>query len=802
MKYLGFVMPMILLATHVFSQGVTLSGKIYDENTKGLPGAIIQLSPGNRHTTSDTKGTFMFQNLPPGDFNLTVSYIGFSTINKPLTIGHHDLETKIELTPQADLLDEVVIKDNYALREKQESSYNTEVVTENFIKRNLGGSLMQSLERLPGISSIDIGAGQSKPVIRGLSFNRVVVAENGIKHEGQQWGADHGLEIDQFAAHQVEIIKGAASLMYGADAIGGVIDIRNYHIPEKHTLAANLDLTAKSNNKLAGFSANMSGRTNTIYFDARGTYLNYADFSVPTDVINIYNYPVNLHNHQLRNTAGREADFHLTTGYISDHFNNSLYLSSVYNKAGFFANAHGLEPRKLTSALYDKNDRDILQPFQEVHHLKAINRSVYIFGEHKAVLELGYQNNFRQEWSDYVSHGYMPPVFPDTLGMNAALERQFNKNIYSANGHVLLSKQNHTVTAGFNLEMQQNQIGGYSFIIPHFQQQSAGLYLLDKIKLNSHWWLNAGVRFDAGRIKTETYRDWFTTPVITGNDTNNVYLMRSSALNRQFNNLSWALGINYNGAMLSAKANLAKSFRMPTPQELASNGINYHHFSFEKGDSTLHAEESYQLDLSIEITFPYWAIQISPFINYFPNYIYLNPTSRHDYLYGAGNQVYEYRESEVLRSGGELHVHVHPLRWLKAGLIGEYVYSNQLTGEKKHYTLPFSPPAQLLFNLSWLPNIGGRLSNSYLSVDYIIAAAQNRIVPPEQITPGYQVINLSAGTFLKWNNQQLNINLQVRNLLNAYYFNHTSYYRIIDIPEPGINFILNMSIPLSIISNE
>lgn len=254
--------------------------------------------------------------------------------------------------------------------------------------------------------------------------------------------------------------------------------------------------------------------------------------------------------------------------------------------------------------------------------------------------------------------------------------------------------------------------------------------------------------------------------------------------------------------MLTAKANLAKSFRMPTPQELASNGINYHHFSFEKGDSTLHAEESYQLDLSIEITFPLWAFQIAPFVNYFPNYIYLNPTSRHDYLYGAGNQVYEYRESEVLRTGGELHAHVHPLPWLKAGLIGEYIYSIQLTGEKKNYTLPFSPPAQLLLNLSWLPNLGGRLSNSYLSVDYIIAAAQNRIVPPEQVTPGYQVINLSAGTFFKWNNQQLNINLQVRNLLNAYYFNHTSYYRIIDVPEPGINFILNMSIPFSIISSE
>jgi len=789
------------MAASVFGQAAALHGTVIDEQHVPLPGAVVQLSPGGYNTTTDLVGSFRFERIPSGKYTLTVSYIGFKTDERTLQLADSSQMITIELSHRADLLDEVVIQDNYALEQKKESSYNSEVVGENYIKQNLGGSLMQSLERLPGVGSIDIGAGQSKPVIRGLSFNRVLVAENGIVHQGQQWGADHGLEIDQFATDRIEVIKGPASLMFGSDAIGGVVDIKQMHVPEKHTLEGVVNLTGKSNNKMGGASVNLTGRSEHLYFDARGTYVNYADFRVPTDVVDVYNYPVHLHNHQLRNTAGREANLHLNLGIIQKDWNSTIYMSQVYSKSGFFANAHGLEPRQVVDTVYDADDRDVMHPFQEVTHLKLINRTSYYFGKSRWELEWGYQNNFRQEWSDYVSHGYMPPVFPDSLGMPENLERQFNKNTLSAKGKLVMTKGKHNITGGFSAEYQHNAISGWSFIIPAFEQLTGGVFMLDKITLNEQWILNGGIRFDMGNLNAKAYHDWFLSPEVQGQDTVWMYLQRAANLQRTFSSTSWAVGANYNGALLSVKANAGKSFRMPTAQELSANGVNYHHFSFEQGDSTLHPEVSYQLDLSAELTFPHWAVQLSPFVNYFPNYIYLNPTPPHDYLYGAGNQVYQYTESEVFRYGGELHLHMHPFHWMKAGMIAEYVYSVQLSGAKKNYTLPFSPPARFLFNVTWLPHAFKGLKNNYFSIDYVVTAAQNRIVPPEYTTPGHQVINLSAGTAIKWNKQWVEVNMQVRNLLNTKYFSHTSYYRIIGVPEPGINLIVNVSVPFSILGH-
>ncbi|HOL99121.1 MAG: Plug domain-containing protein [Bacteroidales bacterium] len=131
--------------------------------------------------------------------------------------------------------------DNYAETRKKEESLSIEIVNDEYLKQNLGGSLMSSLERLPGVSTMDIGSGQSKPVIRGLGFNRVVVVENNIKHEAQQWGADHGLEIDQYAVNNVEVIKGPASLIYGSDAMGGIIDMKNRKVPVENSFGGTID---------------------------------------------------------------------------------------------------------------------------------------------------------------------------------------------------------------------------------------------------------------------------------------------------------------------------------------------------------------------------------------------------------------------------------------------------------------------------------------------------------------------------------------------------------------------------------
>ena len=236
---------------------------------------------------------------------------------------------------------------------------------------------------------------------------------------------------------------------------------------------------------------------------------------------------------------------------------------------------------------------------------------------------------------------------------------------------------------------------------------------------------------------------------------------------------------------------------MPISKEMAANGVNYHSFSYEVGDSELSPEISYQFDAGLEYHSKKFALGTTPFVNYFSNYIYLNPTSEHDRLYGNGNQVFYYTESEVIRYGGEIHAHYELLKNVQLGIIGEYVYSEQLSGEKKGFTLPFSPPASAIFNVKYQKRKLEFIKNAYFSFDYRITFRQNKIVPPEEPTDGYRVINLGFGGDFSMGKHNVNISMQVQNLLNTKYFIHTSYYRLINVPEPGRNFILNISIPFS-----
>lgn len=774
-----------------------VSGTVVDENNKPLTGATVFLFPVKKGTITDASGNFSINNLSIGTYSIEISFIGYKTLIDTITlVGNKKYKFQLEVSALS--LQEVVVTDNYFETRKKEESLNIEIVNDAYLKQNLGGSLIGSLERLPGVTKIDIGSGQSKPVIRGLGFNRVVVVENNIKHEAQQWGADHGLEIDQYAVGNIEVIKGPASLMYGSDAIGGIIDMKNKKIPYENSIGGTIDLTGKTNNDFLGTSVSLYGRKKWFFADVRATFLDYGDYKVPADSVDIYSYRAPLYKNHLRNTAGKEQNLHFSFGIIQKRFQSKFYLSNVNGKSGFFANAHGLEPRNVDTDLHDKSNRDIQYPYQLVNHFKIINSSFYRWEKLKLEFDLGFQRNFRQEWSPYVQHGYMPAVFPDSLSFKPDLERLFEKYVYSGNVKFFYQLSNRThLNFGLNSECQDNQIDGRGFIIPAYKQFVLGGFVFAKHNFTDKSMIQAGIRYDYGNIVTSEKSDWFPSPVVENGDTTLKYLQRSANINRNFSNITWSLGYNYNPGKWSYKFNVGKSFRMPIAKELAANGVNYHHFSYEVGNADLSPEVSYQMDAGVEFASERFAIGGTPFLNYFTNYIYLNPTSEHDRLYGNGNQVYYYTQSEVFRYGGELHAHYKPLKSLQLGIIGEYVYSEQMTGEKKGFTLPFSPPASAIFNIKYQKQKIKFVENAYLSLDYRVTAPQNSIVPPEEKTDGYQIVNLRLGGDIVLKNQRISISMQVQNLFNTKYFNHTSYYRLINVPEQGRNFIVNISMPFS-----
>lgn len=780
------------------AQSVRISGKVLSGGQKPLEGITVIIQPGNRISNTDKKGNFNFSNIPNDSKRLTINHAGFTPYEITLSLnGTSIVMPDIILKQDIKELKEVVVTDNFGLRRNKEQSLSVETVNSSFIQRNLGGSLMQSLQRIPGVKTISIGSGSSKPLIRGLSFNQVIVVENGIKHEGQQWGADHGIEIDQYAVNRVEIIKGPSSFMYGSDAIGGAVNIKPVPLPSANTFGGSIDFTGKSNNEQFGGSINLFGRNEKWFFDTRMTVMDYGDYRVPTETVHVYNYAVTLYRNQLRNTAGRELDLHASTGYVSEKLKSVLYVSNVYSKSGFFANAHGLEPRKVDTELHDKSSRDILMPYQEVTHTKISNTTSFEAVSHQFETQLGFQKNFRREWSHYVNHGFMPPVYPDDMYAPQDLEREYDKEVFSAAFKDEFSLNKHQITIGINVELQQNTINGWSFLIPAYNQLTAGLFAYDKIQLNDLWLLHGAVRLDYGKIEMKQYNDWFQSDITVNGQTTSQYLKRSDDMIKTFNSFNWSTGVNYNPGKLSLKANLGTSFRMPIAKELAANGVNYHYFRFEKGNADLSAERSYQIDLGMEWQENKWSFQLTPFFNYFPNYIYLNPTSQPDDDYGAGNQIFKYEQSKVLRYGGELQTRYQFLPKVSVEILAEYLYSEQLSGKKKGYTLPFSPPASVLFGINYTPEIKN-LRDTYFSLDYRYTAAQNQIVPPEKKTASSSIFNLALGTKIKTGKQDFTVGLQVQNLFNTNYLNHTSFYRLIELPEASRNIILSVKVPFLI----
>jgi iron complex outermembrane recepter protein len=765
-----------------------LSGTV--ANLLGNPLANVPVVLDEKGTSlTDDKGTFRFSGLSSGKHSLKVQLQGFMIYETTLELKAGLNQHHIVLENEAVDLETVTITGASSAQDRRMHALQVYELDNDYIVKHLEGDLMKTLRRVPGISSIDIGAGQSKPVIRGLSFNRVVVTESGIKHEGQQWGDDHGLEIDRFNAAHVEIIKGPASLMYGSDAIGGVISIKPYIIPTDEGTGGKVLLHHSSNNKLYGVSANVHGRNKNRFFNARITANSHCDYKVPADTIVYNTFDFVLQNGHLRNTAGRELNLFASGGWIGNSGISTISLGNYTQKSGFYSDIHGFEIRQ-SQIDYDASSRDIQLPYQHVNHLKIISNSVLFIREHKLEIDLAFQNNFRREFAEPIEHGYMP-LPPDSL------ERKFNKIIYDAKVryHHYFSND-HYLIAGIDATFHDNKIGGWGFIIPSYRKWTGGAFVYNRINLTPQLYVNGGLRFDAGAISIDAYRDWYPTPLLdsSGEPVEEVYWLRSADMTKWFSNLTWSVGFGYESGKSAVKMNAGKGFRIPDARELAADGVNYHRYRQERGDSTIGAETAWQIDLLYAFQTQSTSVSISPFYSWFPNFIYLNPTS--GFSNETGLQEFNYVQNEVVRLGGEIQVEQNISKTLNASLSFEYVYAGQVSGDKKGFGLAFSPPPFLRIGTDWKPEIDpGLFSRLYISGDVLIAGDQTRIVPPEEPTPGYAVFNLAAGVQTLIGIQQINLHLQLNNILNRKYFDHTSYYRLINMPSPARNFQVVLSMP-------
>jgi iron complex outermembrane receptor protein len=791
MKQFQFVLLLfVIFPINMFSQQLSLEGMVVDEQDLALEGAHVHIN--NRFVLAGENGNYRIGNLKEGEHRISVSYIGFRNLDTIISLAE-DAVVNFKLQEDAAALEEVLLNGNARRR----SSKNIEKVNKEYLQEQFSGSLATTLERLPGINATEIGAGASKPIIRGLGFNRVVVTENGIKQEGQQWGADHGLEIDAFSVEGIEIIKGVGAIEHGSDAIGGVIKIINDRVPEEGFTGEVIGLTKSVNNTMAA-STNLSLRTDRFFYKIKATGSEFGDYSVPTDNIVYLTQNIPVYNERLKNTAGKEVDLYGQVGYLGEHYKGSLSISNVYFKSGFFPGAHGIPSRSRVQD--DGAQRNINYPFQRVNHLKFINKNEWFFHDSSLELILGFQNNHRQEWSRFHTH-YTGQVAPE---VNPDLELNFDLNTYDA--QVKFSKDfydNHTTAIGAQTQVQDNTISGFNFLLPEYSRINQGIYAKHSYQVSKITSLNLGARIDFSKIEIEGFYDATLYDYLIGRGIDETqatdFATRSTAINRDFTNLNLMAGalLNFHKDW-DFSVNTGTSFRLPTAIELGANGIHHGSFRHERGDPNLDAEKDYVLDTKLNYRKNSFSASVSPYLYYFENYIFLNPSGQFSILPHAG-QIYQFTQSEALLTGIEFDFNtVFAEKW-HTQFTFEYLYNRQVTNDRsRNFPLPFSPPVNgfLEVGYEFLQKLN-TFNDTEVFANSAFAFEQDRIAQNEEITPGYQIFGGGLRTNLEIGNFKAIVNLQVTNIFNTRYLNHTNFYRALEIPEMGRNIQLMLKTPIN-----
>ncbi|TCO09837.1 TonB-dependent receptor [Natronoflexus pectinivorans] len=778
----------ILLSFSVFSQErYHVAGLVLDENNMPVPGSYVQTE--NEQTVTDNNGRFVFNQITAGHTQLSVSFMGYKTFDTLLIVNGHK-HLRINLTPDNIHLSEVEVRGNNM---QTAPGLSRETIFAEQLHRQFNGTLVRSLERQSGFNTMDIGAAASKPVIRGMGFNRVVVVNNGLKQEGQQWGADHGLEIDPFLSEQVEIIKGAASLEHGSDAIGGILKISNRRPPDEG-ISGSFHLLGKSVNETVGGSLFLQGRHNRLFFKSRLTLMEYGDYRIPTDSIVYLTRNIPIHNRRLKNSAGHDYNLFFQAGYLGEFWRTSITASRVWQKSGFFPGAHGIPD--LRRVKDDGNYRNIELPHQNVEHISMTSNTTIHTPHSTIMLDLGVQNNHRQEWAEFHTHfGNQPP--PQT---NPDLELDFNLITYSANGRWNFRfTPNHAITTGIQSQWQKNETDGYAFLLPEYKRSANGAFIKYDYEPNRRWKFNGGIRYDLISLETKGYFDPILQQYMLNQgrsaETAAFYATRAIETDRKFNNYSWLVGATWNaGQNIKLSLNLGESFRAPTAIELGANGVHHGSFRHELGDPHLSPERGFFADVTMNYKTYRRQISVSPYVYHFSNYIFLRPTGEWSYLPHTG-QIFRFSESEAVMSGVEISYfeELHP-GW-EIEINAEWLYNQQIAQTNNAaYPLPFSPPANGFIELTRLFRYSTNDTRVRLSLNSRVAASQNRIARNEKTTPGYILFGSAISVPFRISGLNSELNLTGHNLLNKRYYNHISFYRNLEIPEPGRNIQLLLKI--------
>ena len=605
------------------------------------------------------------------------------------------------------------------------------------LRGRASSNIIDALASEPGVSQVTTGAGISKPVIRGLGYNRVVVISDGLRQEGQQWGDEHGVEIDANDVHSVEIIKGPASLMYGSDALAGVIIFHADPNPAPDSFSAGFNSEYQSNSGLAAYSLYHGGNLNGVVWNLRFSdryahaYRNAADGLVPGSQFRERAVTgmtgLNRKWGFSRLTLGY---YHLTPGMIEGYEEGSLEGPTGY----------GME-----------------LPFQQVHHYKALSDNTFLVGEGRVKMLLGFQQNRRQEYEEELDE--------------AELDFKLNTVNYDLK-YISGETDGWKVSTGINGMWQESDNLGEEVLIPAYRLLDAGLFVTASRALEKlHF--SGGIRGDLRRLHSLALPGRFED------------------FSRGFLGLTGSAGVVWSPLpALNLRANVARGFRAPNLSELASNGVHEGTVRYERGNSDLKPEFSLQGDLGADFTSEHLSLTAAVFCNRIDNYIYAARTGE----VKDGYQVYRYEADGAFLYGTELSVDCHPVHRLHLGADWSYV-----RGTSDGRDLPLMPAPRLAAEVKWeITHDGKVLNNSYIAFRADHRFAQEHFLPgTETATEAYTLLGASAVTDLIVRGRRAaTLSIIADNLTDAVYFDHLSRLKYVGVHNPGRNVTFKLEIPI------
>jgi iron complex outermembrane recepter protein len=719
-----------------------LTGKVTDAKSgEPLQGASIVIADSRIGTTTNTEGFYTINNIAAGHTIVEVSYAGYQTI-----VDHVDITTSSQVDFQL----------NRSVRE-YEGVTVTGVAGATSIRKapipitriNKGELLMSpstniidALSRQPGVSQLSTGPAVSKPVIRGLGYNRLVTINDGVRQEGQQWGDEHGIEIDENSVSRVEILKGPASLIYGSDAIAGVVNIITTSPVPNNTISGNVLTSYQTNNRQRSVFANIGGNNHGFNWNAWG------DLTKADDYRNKYDGKVFNSGFNSQNAGGY-------IGYNGSWGFSHLIVSSFNQEVGVIEGERN-----------DDGSFEEATPTQHINHTKIIADNIFSAGSGKIKLNIGWQENRRREY--------------ESADNTDAADLYFDLKTFNYHASYQFDDKNGWITSiGLTGMKQVNDNKGIETLIPEYNLFDIGGFLYSQKTINKAT-ISGGIRYDNRSLKSRE--------LVENSE------VKFSGFDKNYSNVSGSLGISYSPANnLTLKLNVARGFRAPAVPELASNGAHEGTNRYEFGDPNLKSETTLQGDADIELSTEHVLFTFSAFYNHIENFIFysrLNSSAGGDSLVNVDGEMipaFKFSQHTTNLPGFEalIDIHPHPLDWLHWENSFSYVRGRftEPVGETKN--VPFIPAARWSSEIKTsLFSKAKNFKHTTFTVDAVNYFRQSdpfTSYETETATAGYTLFNAGFSTEVHSSKRKLfSIYILGNNLTDKAYQNHLSRLKYTD----------------------